>query len=136
MTSKHAFLSPAWVDAAHRVYAGHADLAAAPTTSVRMNLVIEGVPFGTGALDAHLDTSQGIADLDLGHLEGPELTVRLDYELAKTVLVQGDVQAGAEAFLLGRVRIEGDVTKLLAFQQATPSPRQLRLAEEIRAITE
>jgi hypothetical protein len=38
--------------------------------------------------------------------------------------------------MAGRVRMEGDVTKLLGFQQATPTPRQADFAEEIRAITE
>jgi len=135
MGTKHAFLSDEWVLAARRIYSGHVASTAPATTSVRMNLVIEDVPFGDGTLDAHLDTSQGFADLDLGHLDSPELTVHLDYELAEAVLVKGDVQAGAEAFMTGRVRMEGDVTKLLAFQQATPSPAQLSLTEEIRAIT-
>jgi len=135
VTAKHAFLSPGWVVAARAIYKGCADSAVPTTTSVRMNLVIEGVPFGDGTLDAHLDTSTGVADLDLGHLAAPELTVRLDYELARAVLVWGDAQAGAEAFLTGRIRMEGDVTKLLAFQQQEPSPRQVAIAEEIRAIT-
>jgi hypothetical protein len=128
-------LSDEWVRAARRIYSGHPASTTPATTSVRMNLVIEGVLFAAGTLDAHLDTSQGFADLDLGHLDDPELTVHLDYELAKAVLIEGDVQAGVEAFMTGRVRMEGDVTKLLAFQQATPSPSQLSLAEEIRAIT-
>ncbi len=136
MTRKHAFLSPEWVNAARKIHADYADPAAPVTTSVRMNLIIEGVPFGDGTIQAHLDTSEGIADVDVGHLESPELTVRLDYQLAQTVLVEGDVQAGLEAFMAGRVRMEGDVTKLLAFQQATPPPRQLEMAERIRAITE
>ena len=135
MASKHAFLSPEWIVAARVIYAGHADDTTPAATSVRMNLVIEGVPFGDGTLEAHLDTSSGIADIDLGHVVAPELTVHLDYELARAVLVDGDVQAGAEAFLAGKVRMEGDVTKLLAFQQEKPTPRQVAIAAEIRAIT-
>ena len=136
MATRYAFLSDAWLEAARAIYARYADEAAPTAASVRINLVIEGVPFGAGTLDAHVDTSTGVADVELGHLDAPELTVSLDYALARTVLVEGDVQAGFEGFMAGRVRMEGDVTKLLGFQQATPTPRQADFAEEIRAITE
>jgi len=135
VATRQAFLSDEWVAAARAIYARHADSAAPATTSVRINLVIEDVPFGEGTMLAHIDTSTGFADIDLGHLADPELTVHLDYQLARTVLVEGDAQAGFEAFMAGRVRMEGDVTKLLTFQQATPSPSQIAIAGEIRAIT-
>jgi len=134
VAGKHAFLSNKWIRAARAIYAGCAE-PTAPAASVRANLVVEGVPFGEGTVLAHLDTSAGFIDIDLGHLAGPELTVHLDYALAKSVLLDGDIQTGLEAFLAGRVRVEGDVTRLLALQQTQPSPRQLELAEEIRAIT-
>jgi len=136
VATRYAFLSDAWLEAARAIYARYAGEAAPTAASVRINLVVEGVPFGAGTLDAHVDTSTGVADVELGHLDAPELTVSLDYALARTVLVEGDVQAGFEAFMAGRVRMEGDVTKLLGFQQATPTPRQADFAEEIRAITE
>ena len=136
MATRYAFLSDAWLVAARAIYARHAGEAAPAAASVRINLVVEDVPFGPGALDAHVDTSTGVADVELGHLDAPELTVSLDYALARTVLVEGDVQAGFGAFMAGRVRMEGDVTKLLGFQQATPTPSQAEIAAEIRAITE
>lgn len=136
MATRYAFLSDAWLEAARAIYARYAGEVAPAAASVRINLVVEGVPFGSGTLDAHVDTSTGVADVELGHLDAPELTVSLDYALARTVLVEGDVQAGFEAFMAGRVRMEGDVTKLLGFQQATPTPRQADFAEQVHAITE
>jgi hypothetical protein len=136
VATRRAFLSEEWVEAARAIYARHAGSAEPAAASVRINLVIENVPFGEGTMLAHLDTSTGFADIDLGHLADPELIVHLDYQLARTVLVEGDAQAGFEAFMAGRVRMEGDVTKLLTYQQASPSPRQLAIAAEIRAITD
>lgn len=101
-----------------------------------MNLVIEGVPFSKDSFAAHLDTSEGIAEVDVGHLENPDLTVTLGYQVAKAVLVEGDAQAGAEAFMTGQVRVDGDVMRLLAFQQSTPSERQIEITEQLRGITE
>lgn len=93
------------------------------------------MPFSASSFDAYLDTSRGVAEVEAGHLVDPDLTVTLPYDLAKAVLIDGDAQAGAEAFLMGLVRVEGDVTKLLMFQQQNTTEDQRRLADEIRAIT-
>lgn len=135
MTTKHEFLSPEWVDAAREIYARHRSDAGAAAMSLRMNLVVEEVPFAEGHFDAHVDRSGGVTEVETGHIENPDLTVTLPYELAKSVFIDGNAQAGAEAFMLGLVRVQGDVTKLLAFQQQTPSTSQLALTNEIRSIT-
>ncbi|HUZ19728.1 MAG TPA: SCP2 sterol-binding domain-containing protein [Acidimicrobiales bacterium] len=132
--TKHAFLSQEWIEAARAIHAEHAG-AEPPAVSVRMNLVVEGVPFGGGQLDAHVDTSSGVVDVELGHLDAPDVKVNLDYDTAKSVLVDGDAQVAMQAFMAGKVRVEGDMTKLLAFQSAPPSPRQALIAEQVRAIT-
>jgi hypothetical protein len=135
VTVKHNFLSPDWVHAARAIYGRHESSAPAPAVSLRMNLVVENVPFTEGRFDAHVDTSAGVAEVETGHIENPDLTVTLPYDLAKSVFIDGNAQAGAEAFMMGLVRVEGDVTKLLAFQQQSPSSSQLDLANEIRSIT-
>lgn len=133
--TKHDFLSPTWVDAARAIYASYQSKSDEPPVALRMNLVVEKVPFSESSFDAHLDTSSGIAEVEVGHLADPDLTVTLAYDLAKTVFIDGNAQAGAEAFMMGLVRVDGDVTKLLAFQQQPPSDDQRALADEIRAIT-
>jgi putative sterol carrier protein len=101
-----------------------------------MNLVINEVPFGDGHLDAHLDTSGGSIDLDIGHLADPDLTVTVDYGTAKAILVDGNAAAGMQAFMAGKVRVDGDMAKLLALQGAPPDAAAADLAAKIRAITE
>lgn len=134
--SSFPFLSDEWVEAAKAVYASHEDNMSAPPHQVRMNLIITDVPFGDGSEDAHMDTSEGTMKLDKGHIENPELTVTLDYETAKAILVEGNPQAGMQAFMAGKIKVQGDMTKLMAMQQAPADPTAIAIAEEIKAITD
>lgn len=137
--AKHPFLSDEWVVEAEKIREELRGAGSPPTATVRMNQVITEVPFGEGTIDAHLDTSAGELDLGLGHLEEPDVTVTLDYDTAKAVFVDGTPQAGMQAFMAGKVKVEGDMTKLIEAmqQQATPSaPEAEALTERIREITE
>ena len=133
---KYAFLSPEWIEAARAVQNEHATSVEPPALAVRMNLVVEDVPFGEPTLDAHLDTSSGAVELDLGHLGAADVKVSLDYPTAKRIIVDGDGQAAMQAFVGGRISVEGDITKLLAFQSTPASGPAMAAAEQIRAFTE
>ncbi|HEX8769360.1 MAG TPA: SCP2 sterol-binding domain-containing protein [Acidimicrobiales bacterium] len=136
--AKHPFLSDEWVVEAEKIREELRDAGPPLTASVRMNQVITEVPFGDGVIDAHLDTSSGQLDLGLGHLDDPDVTVTLDYETAKAVFVDGTPQAGMQAFMAGKVKVQGDMTKLIETmqQQAAPSlPETEAFSERIRAIT-
>jgi putative sterol carrier protein len=132
----YKFLSEEWVEEAKKIREEYSGKAAAPAHEVRMNQVITDVPFGEGSIDAHMDTSGGEAKMELGHLENPDLTVTLDYETAKAILVDGNPQAGMQAFMAGKIKVQGDMTKLMALQSAPPDPVQAEIAEKIKAITE
>ena len=101
-----------------------------------MNLVVTEVPFGTGLIDAHLDTSSGQLDLDTGHLESPDLTVTVDYLTAKAILVDNNPQAAMQAFMAGKIRVEGDMAKLMALQVAPTDGSAQQLAGRLRDITD
>jgi putative sterol carrier protein len=73
--------------------------------------------------------------MDLGHLENPDLTVTLDYATAKAILVDGNPQAGMQAFMAGKIKVQGDMTKLMAMQQGTPDPAAAEIAAKIKEIT-
>jgi SCP-2 sterol transfer family len=131
----YPFLSPEWIDAARELHDAHRS-EATPAVELRMNLVVNEVPFGAGRLDAHLDTTSGSVEIDLGHLDQADVLVALDYETARAVLVDQDAEAAMAAFMAGRVRVEGDMTRLLSYQAAQPTPQQLDLAEALRDLTE
>ena len=136
---KFPFLSEEWTSAAKAIESQLGEDPEAgvttPAQSIRMNLVVTEVPFGESNVEAHLDTSSGQIKLDLGHLETPELKVTLDYPTAKAILVDGNFQAGMQAFMQGKVKVEGDMSKLLQLQAGPTDPRAADLAARIKAIT-
>ncbi len=133
--AKFPFLSDDWVAEAKKLRE-ELDGAGAPPHTVKMNLVITEVPFGEGQLDAHMDTTGGEVDMDLGHLEDPQLTVTVGYDVAKAIFVDGDPQAGMQAFMAGKIKVVGDMSKLMAMQSGVVDPAALEAAKRIQDITE
>ena len=127
----YKFLSDEWVEAARKIRE-EVDAPTAAPQPVKMNLVITEVPFGEGSVDAHMDTTSGELDLDFGHVEGPDVTVTLDYVTARSIMVDGDPQAAMQAFMAGKIKLQGDMTKALALQQGPADPE---LAKKIKEIT-
>jgi putative sterol carrier protein len=132
----YLFLSDEWIDEAHRIRAEYRGQVDAIPFSVRMNLIVTELPFGDGALDSHLDTSAGELEIDKGHLEEVDLTITVDYGTAKAILVEGNPGAGMQAFMAGKVRIEGDMTKLMVLQSSPVDDRAREMAARLREITE
>jgi putative sterol carrier protein len=132
---KFQFLTPEWVAAAKELREQFEGDSPAPAHVVRMNQVVTEVPFGDGDVKAYMDTSGGKMDVELGELENPDLTVTVDYATAKAIMVDGNPQAGMQAFMAGKVKVQGDMTKLMAMQQGSPDPNAMKLAEAIKEIT-
>ena len=134
--AKHPFLSQEWMDEARKVREEYKGKTPPIAHQVRMNQVITEVPFGEGTLQSHMDTSSGELVMEEGHLDEVDLTVTLDYETAKAIFVEGNPQAGMQAFMAGKVKVQGDMTKLMAMQQTTPDATAAEIQERIKAITE
>jgi len=134
MADEYQFLSDEWVAEARRIRAELGGGGSVPH-QVRMNLVISEVPFGDGPVQAHLDTSNGQVELDLGHLDPADLTVTVDYATAKAILIDGNPQAGMQAFMAGKIKVEGDMAKLMALQTVSPDPAASELAQRLKQIT-
>ena len=135
-SERFPFLSAEWVQAAKRIrdeYTGSAP--AVPV--VRMNQVITDMPFGEPVLHAHLDSSSGQVELDHGHLPDADVTVTVDYATARALFVEQDQQAAMAAFLAGKIRVQGDLTKLMALQAGgvTIDDSARELAGRIQSIT-
>jgi putative sterol carrier protein len=131
----YKFLSDEWLEAAKKIREEYKGKSAAPAHAVRMNQIITDVPFGEGTIEAHMDTSSGELEMDTGHIENPDLTVTLYYATAQAILVDGNPQAGMQAFMAGKIKVQGDMTKLMAMQQGTPDPTQAEIAAKIKEIT-
>jgi putative sterol carrier protein len=135
----HPFLSEAWMEAAREIRGKYADQASKVTTSIRMNQVITDVPAevnGDGVVKTYMDTSSGDVVMELGELEGADLTVTTDYDTARKLFVEQDQAAGMQAFMSGKIKVQGDMMKMMAMQTAMPQDDVAKtIANEIKGIT-
>ena len=132
----HPFLSEAWMDAARAIREKYQDQVPPITASIRMNQVITDVPFGEGTINVFTDTSTGEMVMDLGSLADAEVTVTTDYATARAIFVEQDQAAAMQAFMSGKIKVQGDMMKMMAMQTAMPQTEITQaVAAEIRAIT-
>ena len=132
----YPFLSEEWMTAAKAIREKYADQASKPAVSIRMNQVVTDVPFGDGTVKSYLDTSSGDIVMELGELEAADLTVTTDYATARAVFVDQDQAASMQAFMAGKIKVQGDMMKMMAMQTAIPSNEFTdTIADEIKAIT-
>jgi len=132
----HPFLSDEWMAEAKAIRARYAGQTAKITQVLKINQVVTGAPFGDGTVESYIDTSSGDVVMQLGQLEDADVTVTTDYDTAKALFVDQDAAAGMQAFMAGKVAVQGDMMKLMAMQTAMPSDEASReLAEEIKSIT-
>ena len=153
----YVFLSPEWIEMAEQIYERHGHhVAGRGFPALVVNLVVTGAPFGAGEIEAHTDTTSGDILIRRGNAAAPDLTLRLDYETARSLMVDQDPQLAIEALILGRIQMEGDMAALSAKTDldvtqlpalltslnlgsmvglAEVDPTAARIADALRAIT-
>ncbi len=132
----YPFLSDEWISEARSIRAELAGDAEAPSgVKVKANLVVTEVPFGNSSIDAHLDTTGAGVEVDTGHIDDAELKITLDYSTAKSILIEGNAQAGMQAFMAGKIKVEGDMSKLMALQAAPPDATAEAVTKRLQEIT-
>jgi hypothetical protein len=132
----HQFLSESWIEAARDIrhrYSGDVPII---DVVVRINVITTKVPFGDGSISAYIDTSNGSLEMELGSIDDSDLTVTTDYETARKLFVEQDPTASMQAFMAGRIKVEGDITRLMVMQTSLPQTETTEaVAAEIKAIT-
>ena len=81
-----------------------------------VNLVVTDTPFGEER-QMHMGAQDGKGHWGIGLKENADVTLTTDYATAKDVFVSGNQQAGMQAFMAGKVKVQGDMTKLMMSQQ-------------------
>lgn len=133
----HRFLSDEWMDAARGIREKYADQVPSVDADLRINQVVTDVPFGNDTVHSYLDTSSGSVVMELGELDDPDVTVTTDYATAQALFVDQDPTVAMQAFMNGRVKVQGDMMKLMAMQTSLPSNEfSEKIAQEIKDITE
>ena len=132
----HQFLSEEWMAAAREIREKYKDEAPMITFSIKINQVVTDVPFGEGTVKSFMDTSSGEMVMDLGELADADATVTTDYATAKAIFVNQDQAAGMQAFRSGKIKVVGDMMKVMGMQTAIPQTDITKtVAEEIKNIT-
>ena len=130
------FLSDEWMAEAKAIRAKYEGQTGKVSQVIRVNQVITDVPFGPGTINSFIDTSSGDVVMDLGSLEAPDVTVTTDYATAKKLFVDQDQAAAMQAFMGGKIKVQGDMMKMMALQTAMPTDEASKtIADEIKAIT-
>ena len=110
------FLSDAWLEDVKKIAEEAGGGGMMPPTA-EINMVVTGGPEG----DKELHVANG--DFNLGLLEGAPTKLTLPYDVAKDMFINGNQQAAMQAFMSGKIKVEGDMTKLMAMQgAANPDP--------------
>ena len=73
--------------------------------------------------------------IEEGHHDDAPTTLILPADLAKRIFIEGDQSAGMQGFMSGQIKIEGDMSKLMALQSAQPTDEQKQLMKQIQDIT-
>ena len=131
----HAFLSVEWLDCLIALNEEYRERVPPPMVKMRLNQVVTGVPFGDGEVAMFTDTTSGRAIIGNGHLEDPEVVMTTDYATARSLVVDGDPAAAMQAFMSGKIKVEGDMTKILV----PPAPKneaQIEMENRIKEMTE
>ena len=137
--STYPFLSDEWIDAASELRARYADQVPPPPAPVRMNVVVTEIPHRDGDLQGHIDSTDGQTIIERGHLDDAEMTLTLGYDVARAAFITQDQQAVMQAFLQGRILVEGDASKLMALQAGQmqqPNETAAAIYAEMMAFTD
>lgn len=122
------FLSQAWFDEVAALNAQSDELNLPPSLdSLVLNATVEQ---GTPTL-LHLRGGK----IHQGHTDDAVSTIIIDGDTLSNI-IKGDTSLAIEAFMMGKIRVDGDMSAVMALQSAKPSPEQKALFKQILAITE
>jgi len=130
--AKYPFLSDDWFDAVEAIVTEQPPDTGAPHSDVLVNLVVTDTPFGDRQL--HMGSKEGTGGFGRGHQDDADVTLTTDYTTAKEVFVSGNPQAGMQAFMAGKVKVQGDMTKLMAAQAGGGGDPEL--SQKLQELTE
>jgi putative sterol carrier protein len=66
---------------------------------------------------------------------GASTKITVPYDTAKRLFIDGDQSAAMQAFMSGQIKVEGDMTKLMAMQTASPTAEQQAFQTKLADLT-
>jgi hypothetical protein len=125
----HVFLSDDWFEAVE----GLRDEMPEPPAAMKgfkLNIVVAGGP--EGEREVHMEDGR----FERGLVDGAQTKLTVPFDVARSMFIDGNQQAGMQAFMSGQIKVEGDMTKLMAMQAGGgPTPEQIAIQEKLKALT-
>jgi putative sterol carrier protein len=125
------YMTQEWLDEARKLAEGQPER---PGASAKMQYVLTGAPDGSDLKYYWVLENGKLLEAKLGELPDVDFTMTLSYDDSVKVQ-QGELDANA-AFMQGRMKVTGNMGKLMQLMPLTNSPEYKALQEEIRGITE
>lgn len=124
------FLTDDWFEKAEQIAKDMGDLNLPPALAdMIVNLKVSDTPN-----DIHASFAEGY--LHKGLNDAATTTLLLDRDTLQSLIRGYDINEIMGAFMTGKIRVEGDMSQLMALQTARPSPEQKELFKKVFAMTE
>lgn len=124
------YLSQEWMDRAKELAQ---DFPETPGATVRMTQVVTGAPEGDVKYYTVIENGKTL-EQTLGDDPETDVTLTSSYEDAVKI-TKGELDANA-AFMQGRVKVTGNMAKIMAMMPLTNKPEYKAIGEKLRAETE
>lgn len=126
----YTFLSDDWFEAVE----GLRDEAPEPAAAMKeltLNIIVAGGP--DGDKEIHMAAGQ----FERGLVDNAPTKLTVPYDVAKSIFIDGNQQAGMQAFMSGQIRVEGDMTKIMTMQASAgaASPEQAAFQAKLKELT-
>lgn len=123
------FLSDEWFSKVDELIAAAGDLQIPePMRTAKINVTVTS---SSGNKELHLENGL----FKRGHNPAFATKLTVGEDIARKIFVEGDAPAGVQAFLEGKIQVDGDLATVVAMQTVEPSAPQQRLTKQISAIT-
>ena len=120
-----AFLTDDWFANVEKLTAEAGDLnLPASLSNLALNLVVTG---GEGTTELALDSGKIVK----GASANAKTTMTLDAETLRKMFLEFDMAAAMQAFITGKIKVQGDMSQLMALQTAKPSQEQKDLFKKV-----
>lgn len=120
-----AFLTDDWFTTVEKLTAEAGDLNLPPAlANLAINLVVSGAD---GDTELSLDGGKIVKGLSTN----AKTTLNMDAETLRKVFLEFDMAAAMQAFMTGKIKVQGDMSQLMALQTAKPSQEQKDLFKRV-----
>ena len=125
-----AFLSDDWFAKVNELTAAAGNLnIPSSMASLVLNVTVSGLPAG------NVDICLNGGNFEKGLNPSAPTKLSMPADLLRKIFLEGDQGAGMQGFMSGQIKVEGDMSKLMAMQTVQPSASQKALQKQILEAT-